>query len=105
MFDKIADYFITEPHRIDVMGEVLFRLGAALIFAGVVAHFATTAVSVVTMSMPNSTHVPQSLADLLPGIPTWWIPESIVGGLPAAGLCGLGFWLKVVAKKIRRVLA
>lgn len=105
MFDKIADYFISEPRRMNAMGEVFFSLGAMLILAGVFSLFATTVISAVTISSPQSTHVPQSLADLLPGIPTWWIPESIVGGLPAAGLCGFGLWLKIVAKKIRRFLA
>ncbi len=105
MLDKIADYFITEPQRINAIGEVFFRLGTTLILAGLFAHFATTVVSTVTISAAQSTHMPQSLADLLPGIPTWWIPESILGGLPAVGLCGFGLWLKVVAKKIRRFLA
>ncbi len=88
MLENLIDYFLIQPRRLVALGRGLLNLSGLLMVAAAVGHMATTAASVVHgiggVARPSA-----MLDELLPGIPTWWVPES-AGGLLLAALIALG---------------
>lgn len=103
MFDQVLGYFMTEPRRLVNLGSTLASIGAITIVIGLIAHVATTATSALG-NLAGQTSAVKSLAELYPSLPTWWIPESIVGGLPAVLFATAGLWLNATGRQIRRIL-
>jgi len=98
MLEHLVDYFLTRPKRLVALGQVLIRSGGFLVILGVIAHAATNSLSVVR-SMAGSQQSVPTLADLLPPVPTWWVPESAVG----FGLVALLLLSGVVALRTGRM--
>jgi hypothetical protein len=88
MLEQLVDYFLTQPKRLVTSGQLVARCGSFLLVAGLIAHAATRSLSVVR-GMAGAPQAAPSLADLLPAVPTWWVPESATG-------FGLGALLLVV---------
>lgn len=103
MFDKIIDYFVTEPRRLTELGAVLWHLGAGIIFIGFFGNVITVATSAVESLASHEAHA-KTLAEMFPSFSTWWIPESVIGGIPAACVCGLGLWFQLAGKRIQLIL-
>lgn len=103
MFDRIVVYFLTEPRRLENLGSTLASIGAAIVLAGLFGHFAVIATSAVG-GLSGQLHSMKSLAEIYPSVPTWWIPEGVLSGLPAVFLAATGAWLNEVGKRIRRLL-
>jgi hypothetical protein len=103
MFDKVLVFFMAEPRRLESLGSTLASIGAAVILVGLFGHLAVVATGAVGGLAGHSNTV-NSLAQIYPSLPTWWIPEGIVGGLPALFLVAAGIWLNVTGKRIRRFL-
>lgn len=103
MFDRIAVYFLTEPVRLEDLGRILALFGAAIILAGLFGHVAVTALGAAN-SLAGQTHIVKSLADIYPSLPTWWIPEGLLGTLPAIFIIAAGIWLNATGKQLRRFL-
>jgi len=103
MFERVLDYFMTEPRRLMNLGSTLTSIGTITIVIGLIAHVATTATNVFGNLAGQATAV-KSLADIYPSLPTWWIPESIVGGLPVVLLTTAGLVLNATGRQIRRIL-
>ncbi len=97
MLEHLVDYFLAQPKRLVTLGQGLIRSGGFLVVLGVIAHAATTSVSVVR-GMAGAQHSAPALADLLPAVPTWWVPESAVG----FGLAALLLLAGVVAVRTGR---
>jgi hypothetical protein len=77
MLERLVDYFLTQPKRLVGLGQALAQFGGFLLVGGVIANAATKSLSVVRGMVGD--HTESTLADLLPGLPTWWVPESAVG--------------------------
>ena len=78
MFEKIEDYYLSEPKRLISLGQTILSATMALAIAGVYGYLVTTIPSLVRVG----TKVPLpslALADVLTGVPTWWIPETLLG--------------------------
>lgn len=103
MFDRVLGYFMTEPRRLENLGSALASIGTITILIGLIAHVEITATSALG-NLAGQTSAMKSLAELYPSLPTWWIPESIVGGLPAVLLTAAGLWLNATGRQIRRFL-
>lgn len=103
MLDSALSYFMSEPRRLENLGSALASMGAAILLFGLVGHVAVTAVGAVS-GLAGQTHAVKSLAEIYSYLPTWWIPEGIVGGLSALLLTATGIWLNVTGKQIRRFL-
>ena len=80
MFEEVVDYFLTQPRRLVALGRALLNLGGLLAVSAAVAHAATTAASIVR-GVGGGDRSSVMVAELIPGLPTWWVPES------APGLC------------------
>lgn len=83
MLEHLVDYLLTRPKLLMALGQMSIRSGAFLVLLGVIAPAATNSLSVVR-GMAGAQQSAQTLANLLPAVPTWWVPESAVGfGLAA----------------------
>ncbi len=98
MLEHLVDYFLTRPKRLVALGQVLIRSGGFLVILGVIAHAATNSLSVVR-GMTVAQQSDPTLADLVPAVPTWWVPESAVG----FGLVALLLLAGVVALRTGRL--
>lgn len=90
MLERIIDYFLGQPRRLLELGRALLNSAGVLFIAGMVGYTAVTVATAVARSVSKGANTVVTLADVLPAIPTWWVPESGLGfGLAAAlGLVG-----------------
>lgn len=78
MIDNLITFMLTQPRRLMEWGMLLARTGALLLAFGAIGRIATTGISVIQGMAAHARPV-IAIADVLPGIPTWWIPETIFG--------------------------
>lgn len=103
MLERCITYFLTEPLRLVHFGRALLRVSGILFLAGVVGAMATTTISVVT-GMAKTSRPTVELIDLVAGLPTWWVPESVIG-YGFALFCGAaGVWAIRTGRTFQRVL-
>jgi hypothetical protein len=102
MLDLLPEFFLTEPKRLLSLGRAMARTGWFILLVGAIGHAATSATAAVH-SIAKQTGLATTLADIYPSLPTWWVPESIVGCLPALMLLALGFWLGSLGKQLQRL--
>lgn len=103
MVERCIEYFLTEPRRLVNLGRALLQAGGFLVVAGLLGFLATTAGSFVA-GMATSTRPVVELAEVLPGLPTWWVPESLAA-YGFAVCCGLiGVWAIHMGRMYERLL-
>lgn len=103
MWERLEDYFLTEPERLIGLGRGLVFLGGWLILFGLAGNVVTSAANGIGIIGRHPSAV-KTLADIYPSLPTWWVPESIVGALPAMMLTSIGIWFALEGKRIRRLI-
>jgi len=102
MLERIEDYFLTEPERLVGLGSALFYLGGWLILCGLVGRVASAVNGIGALG--GHAGAVKTLADIYPSLPTWWVPESIIGAVPALFIIAIGFWLNQTGKRICRFM-
>ncbi|MDP9968834.1 hypothetical protein J2W39_000057 [Variovorax paradoxus] len=100
MIDLLPEFLLTEPRRLIALGRFLLRSGAFILLVGSIGHAATTA-SAAAMSIGKQAAVSPTLAQLYPALPTWWVPESILGCLPAIILLIIGLSMASLGKRLK----
>lgn len=103
MVERVVDYFLTKPRRLMDIGYLLVMVGAGVILAGLIGHFATAATGVFARLGGHAGQA-TTLTELYPTLPTWWVPESILGGMPALLLSALGIWLNHTGRRLLRFM-
>lgn len=78
MFDRLIDYFLSEPRWLVRLGATLVQTGGFLFVAGLVGQVATTAVSAVRRVAIHA-RPDVALAEVLPDYLNWWMPEGLPG--------------------------
>lgn len=103
MLERCFEFFLVEPRRLMQLGRALLQFGLVLFVAGVAGATATTAVSVVT-GMATKSRPTVALSDVVTGLPTWWVPESVIGyGFVLC--CGaFGAWAMHAGRTYQRLL-
>ena len=101
VYEYLPEFLLSEPDLMVALGRGLTRGGGFWLIVGAIGHGATTAISVV-QSMGHKAVVAHTIAELYPSLPTWWVPESIVGCLPAVLLVGAGVTLASMGKQLKR---
>lgn len=86
MFDFFFTFFFAHPRRLVVIGRALYRLAAFQVLAGMVAQFVAAAASIGQFGRV----LPAPLASWLPGLWTWWIPETVAGMVLVATVGAIG---------------
>lgn len=102
MLDDLYELLFRFPDACRTLGRALYSVAGFALICGAYAHVGTTAASVVT-GMAGQPPVTQA-AELLPGMWTWWVPESYPGVLFYLALGAAGALLAVMAKKVQRQL-
>lgn len=91
----IADYFY-QRGRLRGAGRFLIRLAAYWCFVGCIGQVLTA----VPAGLQHGT--PQTLAKVLPEVPTWWVPEHPLAFILVLAIGMLGFFLSLVGKRLDR---
>lgn len=103
MYEKILDYFITEPKRLVGAGRFTARSGILLVVIGLCGRVATTGVALLP-SRVSRTMQATTLADVYPALPTWWVPETAFGFVLCAILIACGIAAAQTGKRLQRYL-
>ncbi len=103
IFDALADFFISRPTRLVDLGRVLVWLAGALAIAGAFGRLAVTASAAISQIGGTNSAAP-TLAEVLPGIPTWWIPQSLPTFLLVAAIFAAGIACIGAGRKLERIL-
>ena len=103
MLERVMVYFFAEPRRLENLGRTLVSIGATIILSGLLGHVAVTAIGAVS-GLTGQANTVKTLAEIYPSLPTWWIPERILGALPAILAVAIGSWLNLTGKELRRFL-
>ncbi len=85
MSDLILLFLLSQPHRVTLIGRVLYRFAAFQVVAGVVAQILTS-----SLRQMQPHHAARWLSDVFPGLPTWWIPETVLGMIGVTSVAALG---------------
>ena len=102
MLGGLVELLYRYPGACRTAGRGLYSIGGFALLCGAYAHVGTTAVSVAT-GMAGQPPVSE-LAQLLPGMWTGWIPESVPAMLCYAALAAGGALLALTSKKVERQL-
>lgn len=102
MLDDLLELLYRFPGTARAFGAALYSVGGFALVCGAYAEVATFAASVAT-GMAGHAPVAQ-VAQLLPGIWTWWIPESVYGAVFYTVLVSAGTALALTAKQVERQL-
>lgn len=103
MLERCVDFFLGEPRRLVQLGLALLRIGCVLIGVGLLGAAATTAVSVVK-GLGGGVRPTVELAEVIPSLPTWWIPESALGYGFALCSVAAGIWTIHTGRTYQRLL-
>lgn len=78
MSNWFTEFFLLRPKRLVAVGEALFSIASVLTILGACASMYTSAVAALNR-LGRQVRSQSTLTDLLPGLPTWWVPETFVG--------------------------
>jgi hypothetical protein len=102
MLDDLVELLYRYPSACRAAGRGLSSVAGFALTCGAYAHVGTTAASIAT-GMAGQPPVTQA-AQLLPGMWTWWVPESFPGVLFYGAVFAAGALLALTAKKVQRQL-
>lgn len=103
--EAIYEWLLERPQWLIDGGRGLCLAGFVLLFAGLWSQMVTTAVSAVSSLTPGTMAQPtKTLSEIYPALPTWWIPESLLGTLLALALIILGIIVAMTGKQYKRML-
>lgn len=97
MLERVVDYFY-QRGRLRGAGQFLTCVAVYWCMFGAAGHF-ITAVPAALQRRPV-----QMLAEVLPDVPTWWVPEHPVSFVFVIALGVLGFFLSLKGKQLDRFL-
>lgn len=103
MYEKLLDYFLTDPGRLVGAGRLAARSALMLILIGLCGRVATTGVSVLSERVRGAVQA-TTLAELYPAFPTWWVPETALGFALCSVLIACGITAALTGKKLQRYL-
>ena len=103
MMDRALDLLLSEPRRLVSLGHAFIRTGGFLLVTGVAGWAATSIISVVT-GMTTRERPELALAEVMAGLPTWWVPETPAGYSIALCCVAVGFSIVHVGRAYQRAL-
>jgi hypothetical protein len=102
MPDELTEVLYRYPAGCRACGAALYSGAGFATIAGLYVKVGVAATFMAT-SMAGQPAV-SAAAQLLPGMWTWWIPESLAGFLLYVAVGGAGFMLAVAAKDVQKQL-
>lgn len=102
MFKDLALSLMFPPSRLRGFGVLLSQLGFAMTVAGSFFQIRLKAMALL-QSMSRVNPASTSIESFLPGLPTWFIPESAEGFAFWVTVAALGLYCQYLAKEIKRI--
>lgn len=102
MFKEIFLSLMFPPSRLKTLGAMLSQLGIAMTILGLFLEVGLKAMALL-QSMSRVNQAGTSIENILPGLPTWFIPESAEGFALWVTVAALGLYCQYLAKEIKRV--
>lgn len=102
MFKEFILYVMLPPNRLRFVGTLLSKLGFAMTILGFFLQAGLKAMAVL-QSMSRVTPAQSGVESILPGLPTWLIPETVEGFAFWVMVATLGLYCMYLAGEIKRV--
>lgn len=99
MLTHLLAFALNRPRAIEAAGEHVSRVAGFVLAAG----FIYQALAGVMGSLPSAPGT-VTAQQFLPGLPTWWVPESAAGVVAWALVLGLGLTAMFGGRQLRRGL-
>lgn len=90
-------FVIDHPRGVEAAGDVTCRVAGGALAAG----FLFQAVGGIMASLPAAQGA-ITAAQFLPGVPTWWVPESPGGAAAWGVILGVGIVTMLAGRELRR---
>lgn len=103
MLEKLADFFVSQPTRLILLGDLLLRIAAADLMVGLIGHVAAVGTSALASFGAHASVAPM-LAELYPNLPTGLVPESAFGFIATSVIGVLSLTAIQIGKKLRRMI-
>lgn len=97
--ERIFTYLVEQPGRVTDMGRLIVRVCCGLLVAAAVGNFATKATNI-ALSIGGKPEQQKTLADVYPGLPLWWVPESTIAVVASILGIGVGYIIFMSGRKI-----
>lgn len=102
MIKDLALSLMFPPSRLRFLGLMLSKLGGVMTILGLLLNAGMKATALL-QRMGRVNPANSSIESMLPGLPTWFIPESAEGFVFWVMVAALGLYCMYLAKEIRRV--
>jgi hypothetical protein len=99
MYTAILNFALRYPKGIETAGGVIVRIAGIALGLGYFLHALGS-----TLLGMSSTAGPMTAQRVLPGLPTWWVPESALGAALWAAVLGVGVVAIIVGRDVRQQL-
>jgi hypothetical protein len=106
MLDQVTAYFLTDPNRLVSLGRTLLRSGGVVVVAGLWGRVAIAGVDA-ALGPAGASRMDSDLTTLValyPDLPTWWVPETVLGFLSAALIMLSGAVAMATGRQLRQHL-
>lgn len=101
MLSRLYELLLNRPALVRQVARLLWQVGCLALLAGVIAAAATAILGVAT-STTGGANV--TFHQLVPGLPTWWIPESASGVVFYLAVMFAAYGLNDLATELQRTL-
>lgn len=105
MFDIIFEFFYAKPRRLVVAGNALYSLATLQLLAGFAVHVLSLATSGVRATAAGASIAGPSAANLAPGLPTFWVPESTAGWIVVTLIAIAGILMAYEGRKLEKFIS
>ena len=101
MYETILNFFLSRPRRLVLMGQALLKIAGFAFVAGLIGRAVTAGLASVRNFQATEPGV-LPLTALFPNLPTWWVPETILGFTAAAMLALMAVAMAKMGRKLER---
>ena len=103
MLKDLALSLTLPPSRLRGLGVLLSQLGFAMTVAGSFFQIGLKAMALLQNMSRVNPAASTSIESILPGLPTWFMPESAEGFAFWVTVAALGLYCQYLAKEIKRI--
>ncbi|MCT9812123.1 hypothetical protein N0K08_15870 [Acidovorax sp. Be4] len=104
LLEALQNYFESKPKRLVLLGACTRNIALLWLAAGLYAQAGILAVSIVSPAARGSKDPQVAIEQLVPGMPTWWVPEHPVSFALLMASVALGIWMLHAGKKLDRFM-
>lgn len=99
MYTALLNFALRYPKGTETAGGVIVQIAGIVLAFGYFLHALGS-----TLPGMSSAAGPMTAQRVLPGLPTWWVPESALGAAVWAAVLGVGVAAILVGRDLRRQL-